>query len=95
MIDQRLSEGDKINFFGKPASTTTLPAQLAFKYNLPIIPVFIQRMNNEDFQIEFFEKIFPKNFKDKIELSQKLNYVLEDMIKKNPDQWIWTHNRWK
>ncbi len=95
MIDQRLSEGDKINFFGKPASTTTLPAQLAFKYNLPIIPVFIQRMNNEDFQIEFFEKIFPKNFKDKIELSQKLNYVLEDMIKKNPNEWIWTHNRWK
>ena len=78
----------------KPASTTTLPAQLAFKYNLPIIPVFIQRMNNEDFQIEFFEKIFPKNFKDKIELSQKLNYVLEDMIK-NPNEWIWTHNRWK
>ena len=79
MIDQRLSEGDKINFFGKPASTTTLPAQLAFKYNLPIIPVFIQRMNNEDFQIEFFEKIFPKNFKDKIELSQKLNYWNVDL----------------
>ena len=95
MIDQRLSEGDKINFFGKPASTTTLPAQLAFKYNLPIIPVFIQRINSENFQIEFFEKIFPKNFKNKIELSQKLNYVLEDMIKKNPNEWIWTHSRWK
>ena len=95
MIDQRLSEGDKINFFGKPASTTTLPAQLAFKYNLPIIPVFIQRINGENFQIEFFEKIFPKNFKNKIELSQKLNYVLEDMIKKNPNEWIWTHSRWK
>ena len=56
MIDQRLSEGDKINFFGKPASTTTLPAQLAFKYNLPIIPVFIQRINGENFQIEFLRK---------------------------------------
>ena len=87
MIDQRLSEGDKINFFGKPASTTTLPAQLAFKYNLPIIPVFIQRMNNEDFQIEFFEKIFPKNFKDKIELSQKLNYYVNMTWLKKP-KWM-------
>ena len=69
MIDQRLSEGDKINFFGKPASTTTLPAQLAFKYNLPIIPVFIQRMNMKIFKLNFSRK-FSQNFKDKIELSK-------------------------
>ena len=43
MIDQRVSEGEKINFFNKPALTTTLPAQLAIKYNLNIIPVFIER----------------------------------------------------
>ena len=39
MIDQRVSEGEKIQFFGKPALTTTLPAQLAIKYGLDIIPV--------------------------------------------------------
>ena len=42
MIDQRVSEGEKIDFFGKTAFTTTLPAQLALKYKLKIIPVFIQ-----------------------------------------------------
>ena len=43
MIDQRVSEGEKINFFGKQAFTTTLPAQLAIKFNLGIVPVFIER----------------------------------------------------
>ena len=43
MIDQRVSEGEKIDFFGKQALTTTLPAQLSKKYGLYIIPVFIKR----------------------------------------------------
>ena len=41
MIDQRVSEGEKINFFGKPAFTTTLPAQLALKFGLSVVPVFL------------------------------------------------------
>ena len=63
MIDQRVSEGEKINFFGKPALTTTLPAQLSLKYNLDIIPVFIERKNDKDFYLKFFERISPDNFK--------------------------------
>ncbi len=95
MIDQRLSEGEEISFFGKKAKTTTLPAQLALKYNLSIIPVFIQRKNKEKFEIEFLDQIEVNKYKDKVELSKKLNEVLEKMIIKNPNQWIWTHNRWK
>ena len=95
MIDQRLSEGEKVNFFGKPALTTTLPAQLSMKYDLLIIPVFIQRTEDDKFIIEFFEEINSKNFKDKNILTKKLNETLESMIIKNPNQWIWTHNRWK
>tara|TARA_Y100000591_G_scaffold252475_1_gene224053 strand:+ start:282 stop:1136 length:855 start_codon:yes stop_codon:yes gene_type:complete len=95
MIDQRVSEGEKINFFNKVARTTTLPAQLAKKYNIPIVPVFIKRMKDNNFNLEFYDAIFPSKFKDKIELSIKLNTVLEKMIHKNPEQWIWTHDRWK
>ena len=95
MIDQRVSEGENINFFNKPALTTTLPAQLSIKFNLDIIPVFIERKKNDNFEIEFQKEINPKNFKNKIELTKKLNNILEKMIIKNPNQWIWTHNRWK
>ena len=95
MIDQRVSEGERINFFGKPALTTTLPAQIAFKYNLKIIPVYIERLKNDKFRIEFQNKIDPNNFKNKLELTEELNKIIEKMIVKNPNQWIWTHNRWK
>ena len=95
MIDQRVSEGDKINFFNEDALTTTLPAQLALKFKLNIIPVFIERKNNDTFNIEFKRPINSKNFQNKILLSNELNKVLEQMIIKNPSQWIWTHDRWK
>ena len=95
MVDQRLSEGEKINFFKKTAFTTTLPAQLALKYNLDIVPVFIQRINNNFFEMEIYDSIDVSKFKNKIELTNKINHLLENMIIKNPNQWIWTHNRWK
>ena len=95
MIDQRVSEGENIPFFNKPALTTTLPAQLAIKYDLVVIPVFIKRISNGKFEIEFKKEINPKNFKNKQELSKELNMVLERMIVDYPFEWIWTHNRWK
>ena len=95
MIDQRVSEGEKINFYKKPALTTTLPAQLALKYKLSIVPVFIQRKSNSKFVLEFQNEIKSEDFHDKLELTQKLNEVLEKMVVRNPTQWIWTHDRWK
>ena len=95
MIDQRVSEGEKINFFGKPALTTTLPAQLSTKYSMDIVPVYIERDRDNKFKIEFQKRLDPKNFKNKIELTEELNRVLEKMVIRNPGQWIWTHNRWK
>ena len=95
MIDQRVSEGEIINFFNKPALTTTLPAQLAIKFGIDIIPVYIERKENNTFEIEFQKKISPKNFKNKSDLTLELNKILENMILRNPNQWIWTHNRWK
>ena len=95
MIDQRVSEGEQVSFFNKCAFTTTLPAQLSTKFNLEIIPVYIERDNDDNFKIEFQKAIDPNNFKNKLELTQELNNVLERMIIRNPGQWIWTHNRWK
>ena len=95
MIDQRVSEGEKINFFSKPALTTTLPAQLAIKYGLSIIPVFIERTEKNNFVVQFQDSIDTSNFDNKVKLTQRLNKILEEMIVRNPNQWIWTHNRWK
>ena len=95
MIDQRVSEGIEINFFNKKALTTTIPAQFVKKYEAKIVPVYIQREINNNFKMRIYESlIFSKN--ETLEsITKHLNKTLENMILKNPEQWIWTHNRWK
>ena len=95
MIDQRVSEGEIVNLFNKPCLTTTLPAQLALKYNLNIVPVTIIRDDNNNFELTFHTAININKYKDKLDLTKYLNNYLETMLNKNPGQWIWTHNRWK
>jgi len=95
MIDQRVTEGITIDFFNKPAFTTSIPAQLVKKFKCPIVPVHIQRKNNNDFEITINKPIYFENSEDIKSISKKLNFWLEEMISKNPEQWIWSHNRWK
>lgn len=95
MIDQRVREGAKVNFFGHPASTTTIPAQLVKKYNCDLVPIYIERKKNYYFKMYVSEPIKISNEKTTYEITEKLNKILEKMILKNIDQWIWTHNRWK
>ena len=95
MIDQRVTEGEPIEFFNKKAKTTTIPAQLVKKYGCDIVPVYIERKNKHYFKISFQKPIkFDHNSSVK-EITFELNKILENMILKNPDQWIWTHDRWK
>ncbi len=95
MIDQRVSEGIKSNFFNRKASTTTIPAQFIKKFNTKVVPIYIERMKNDQFRLKIYNSIeFSK--KDTLEnITLSLNSILEKMIIKNPGQWIWTHNRWK
>ena len=95
MIDQRVTEGIKIDFFGNLASTTTIPAQIIKKYECDLVPIYIERLEKYNFKMYVSQPIVinPKNSQE--EISEHLNKILEKMILKNPDQWIWTHNRWK
>ena len=95
MIDQRVSEGIKVNFFKHKALTTTIPAQLVKKYKMPIVPVFIERFENIKFKITFQKPIYFSDNASIENITSKLNKVLEKMIISKPEQWIWSHNRWK
>ena len=95
MIDQRVTEGEKSLLFKMPTYTTTIPAQLVKKYNCPVVPIYIQRKNDIYFDITVENPIY-FNENDNIEsITLKLNTWLEKKILINPDQWIWTHNKWK
>lgn len=95
MIDQRVSEGILSNFFNQKALTTTIPAQLVKKFNIPIVPVSIERLEGINFKIKIHEPINFPNSNSIQNITDQLNIVLEKMITKRPEQWIWSHNRWK
>ena len=95
MIDQRVSEGILSDFFKEKALTTTIPAQLVKKFNIPVVPVYIQRIKQINFKIKIKDPIFFSKEKSIQEITDELNIELEKMIIQNPEQWIWSHNRWK
>ena len=95
MIDQRVSQGIKSNFFNEEAFTTTMPAQLVKKFNIPVVPIFIERYEGIKFKMKVFKPVH-FSVEDTIEnITADLNKILEKMILDNPNNWIWSHNRWK
>ena len=95
MIDQRVSQGIRSDFFNQKALTTTIPAQLVKKFKIPIVPIFIERINNINFKIVVKNPITFDNEETTKTITDKLNLVLEKMISYKPELWIWSHNRWK
>ena len=95
MIDQRVSEGILSKFFKNEALTTTIPAQFVKKFRCKIVPIYIERIKDIDFRLTVHAPINFSEDETIDTITLKLNSLLERMILQNPDQWIWSHNRWK
>ena len=95
MIDQRVSQGIRSNFFKHAAFTTTIPAQFVKKFKCKVVPIYIERIKDINFKITVYEPLQYPNEESIESITLNLNYLLEKLILKNPAQWIWSHNRWK
>ncbi len=99
MVDQRVSEGPRTLFFNKPAHTTTIPAQLALKYDCRLVPISLKRKEGPNFEMTVHKPYrIEKTGNDEEDIKNitlKINHLIEKIILNNPKQWIWTHNRWK
>ena len=95
MIDQRVSQGIKSNFFNEKAYTTTIPAQLVKKFKIPVVPIFIERYEGIKFKMTVFKPIKFDENQTIEDITNQLNKILEKMIISEPNFWIWSHNRWK
>ncbi len=95
MIDQRVSEGENVKFFDHQSLTTTIPAQFVKKFKCLVVPVYIERTEKHYFRLKIEEPIKFNESLSVNQITQDLNSWLEEKIKYNPNQWIWTHNRWK
>ena len=76
-----------------------MPAQLALKFDCDIIPIYLKRVKEDFFEMEILNPInFKKTGKSEIDkklITIQINQVIENMVKRNPGQWVWTHGRWK
>ena len=95
MIDQRVSQGIKSNFFNHRAYTTTIPAQFVKKFKCKVVPIYIERIESVKFKLTIHEPLIYSKDETIESITLDLNSLLERLILKNPDQWIWSHNRWK
>jgi len=99
MVDQRVSEGPRTLFFNKPAHTTTIPAQISLKYDCKLVPISLERTEGSNFKMTIHQpykiKKTGNNDEDIKNITLEVNQIIEKMIIKNPNQWIWSHNRWK
>jgi KDO2-lipid IV(A) lauroyltransferase len=95
MIDQKVSQGIKCKLFAKDALTTNIPAQLALKHGYLLQPLKIKRYNQINFEIDVCDTLEINTNDNQYSITRKINQILEKMILDNPDQWIWTHDRWR
>ena len=83
----------KLSFFGQPARTSTITAELALKYDAALIPVYARRKENGlDFEIIVQD---PIPHTDPATMAQAVNDGLETLVRDHMDQWFWIHRRWK
>ena len=99
MIDQRLSSSIRVPFFNQPATTTTAPAQLSIKYDALLVPVFLKRLKKTKYEFFIEEPLVVKktnNYeKDIFNITEIMNKKIEEFIKIDPANWLWSHDRWK
>lgn len=95
MVDQKVNEGIKVDLFEKKALTINIPAQLALKHGYSLVPIEIERKSNSNFVICIKENIKIDSEDNQLSITEKINRELEKMILNNPEQWIWTHDRWR
>ena len=98
--DQHDPSGNLIlDFFGRKASVAKGPAVFAKKQNCPIIPAVMRRIKYNKFEIITAPGIYPSESIDEsddiIRMTNEYLVFFEDVIRKYPEQWMWTHKRWK
>ncbi len=97
--DQHAPSGVIVDFFGRPAATPKGPAAFAVKCGSPILPLVCKRLRYDKFRVIMGDLLYPPESGDSEadtrSLTQQYTAWFEDVIRRDPGQWLWTHRRWK
>jgi KDO2-lipid IV(A) lauroyltransferase len=98
LMDQKLTEGIAVPFFGRPALTATAAAQFALKFKCPLLPIRIERLPAARFRVHIAPPLRIDGDGDRdadvLRILTQINAQLEDWIRARPSQWLWLHKRW-
>jgi Kdo2-lipid IVA lauroyltransferase/acyltransferase len=93
LLDEKYAEGVRLPFLGRPALTSLAAAQLALKYDLPMVPAYGTRTGDGNGFDVSFEAAIPHT--DSQTMTQAFNDSLSARIRANPEQWYWLLRRWQ
>lgn len=99
LVDQKLNRGIAVPFFGRPAMTALAPAQFARVFDCPLVMVRIERLGGARFRLTIdppLARVRTGDDKaDDAAAMARINAVIEAWVRARPEQWLWTHRRWK
>jgi len=98
LVDQKMNDGIPVPFFGRIAMTAPAIAELALRFDCPVVPIHTERMDGANFRIVLEEplkiEVCGDRQKDVAALMVQINSKIEGWVRTHPEQWLWLHNRW-
>jgi KDO2-lipid IV(A) lauroyltransferase len=98
LVDQKMNDGIEVPFMGRNAMTAPALAQLALRFNCPVVPVQVERLRGANFRVTIHPPLIHPNSRDRqadiLDLMTNVNNYLDNWIRQHPEQWLWIHNRW-
>ena len=99
VMDQRVDNGQPVDFFGMPKMTTVVPAKLALRYDTCVIPVRVLRLGTARYQVNFYPPALPDNpdvsEADKtLQITANINRHFEQWVREQPGEWFPSKRRW-
>ena len=96
--DQKFNKGIVLPFFGVDATTAPGPTKFALRFDCPMIPMSVERLQGARFRVTIWDSIAPPNTGDRaadiLQGVKNVNAFIEDRVRENPGEWFWTHKRW-
>ena len=98
LVDQKFNEGIAVPFFGRDAMTAPAPAELALRFQVPLVPVRVERLDGARFRVTVYPPMTLRDTGDRaadvLDAMTRINALFEDWIRERPEQWLWLHRRW-
>ncbi len=96
LIDQNLrTDSVQVPFFGRPALTPIGPAKLAIRTEAVAVDILVERLWNGHHRLRIGTPLFCKRDDDPVALTEHMTRIIEEQIRRVPEQWVWMHDRWR